>query len=168
VSMKGVERVRITILLVIAFTILFISFYESTKNQQRNNEQNVQNPTETILAVPTGSPTDGYASPKPIRQENRDNPSNEEIYEEIQKIFITQEAINWAKFIAYCESTLNPYAIGSGKYYGLFQYLPSTYKNCGGTDIYDWREQIMITKNCMFDHGRQNEFPACNRRYQSQ
>ena len=165
--MKGVRVVGNILLLVIAFTILIISIYvQNTKNKQSNNEQNVVNPTPTILEVSSGSATIRPLAPVPTQEGGTYIPTIEEIKEEIQRTFITPEAVLWANVIVFCESGYNPNAVNPSGYYGLFQYSPSTYKNCGGTDIWNWREQIMITKNCMFDHGRQNEFPACNRRYQ--
>ena len=41
--------------------------------------------------------------------------------------------------VARCESGLNPYAVGSGIYYGLFQFVPSTFAGTpyGDGDIFD-------------------------------
>ena len=167
--MKGGKIEGVILLLVIAFTILVISIYvTSTKNKQSNDEQVFPSPTPTVLAIPQGSPAFRPVARPQGEKATTDRPSSEEIGEEIQKVFVNEEAIRWANFIAGCESTYNPRASNPSGYYGLFQYHPNTYKNCEGTDIWNWREQIMITKTCMFDHGRQNEFPACNRRYLKQ
>ena len=160
--MKGI-RIIISFIL---FLILLI-YVENTKVKQSNNEQNVPIPTQTVLELSLGK--DSRSDSHAIRTERfASMPNHEEIYQEIQKVFITQEAIGWADYIAQCESGYNPYSVGNGTYYGLYQYHPTTYKNCGGKDIYDWREQIMITKTCMYDQGRPNEFPACNRKYLEQ
>jgi len=169
VFMKGV-RIPLTILQgAIAIGILFVTLYEAyLQNKQPDNEQSIPSPTPTVLAIPSGSPTIRPVAHQTPKATRGDNPTTETIRQEIQKVFINPQAVAWADFIAGCESGFHPGSIGSGAYYGLFQYNPATYKNCGGKDIYDWREQIMITKVCMYDKGRQNEFPVCNRRYLSQ
>ncbi|TMC50995.1 MAG: hypothetical protein E6J14_00670 [Chloroflexi bacterium] len=48
--------------------------------------------------------------------------------------------------IARCESGFNPRAYNpAGPYIGLFQFLPSTFRAHGGTDIYDPVQQSNIT-----------------------
>ncbi len=59
----------------------------------------------------------------------------------------------WMLKIAHCESSLNPRAYNpAGPYIGLFQFLPSTFRAHGGTDIYDPVQQADITAN-MLAHG---------------
>ena len=48
--------------------------------------------------------------------------------------------------IAACESGFRPTAYNpAGPYIGLFQFLPSTFRAHGGTDIYDPWQQSEIT-----------------------
>jgi soluble lytic murein transglycosylase-like protein len=61
---------------------------------------------------------------------------------------------SWMLKIARCESSLNPRAYNpAGPYIGLFQFLPSTFRAHGGTDIYDPVQQADITAN-MLAHGQ--------------
>ena len=64
--------------------------------------------------------------------------------------------------VARCESNLDPCAVNrSGPYYGLFQFLKSTWKNTpyGDQNIYDPKAQAMATA-WMWKEGRKNEW-AC-------
>lgn len=64
--------------------------------------------------------------------------------------------------VARCESNLDPCAYSrSGPYYGLFQYLKSTWKSTPyhNRDIYDPKAQAMAT-GWMWKHGRKDEW-AC-------
>jgi hypothetical protein len=64
--------------------------------------------------------------------------------------------------VARCESTLNPCALNpDGPYYGLFQYLKSTWRTTpfGDRDIYDPEAQALAT-GWMWKEGRKNEW-AC-------
>jgi SLT domain-containing protein len=64
---------------------------------------------------------------------------------------------------AECESGLNPNAYnGSGPYEGLFQFLPSTFRAHGGTDIWDPTQQAQIAAT-MFANGQSGEWPVCSR-----
>lgn len=59
----------------------------------------------------------------------------------------------WMLKIAQCESGLNPRAYNpAGPYIGLFQFLPSTFRAHGGTNIYDPVQQSDIT-GFMLSHG---------------
>ena len=62
--------------------------------------------------------------------------------------------------VARCESTLNPCALNpSGPYYGLFQFLKSTWKTTpyGDRDIYDPEAQALATA-WMWKEGRKDEW----------
>jgi hypothetical protein len=62
--------------------------------------------------------------------------------------------------VARCESVLNPCAVNSsGPYYGLFQYLKSTWKATpyGDRDIFDPEAQSQAT-GWMWKQGRKNEW----------
>jgi hypothetical protein len=64
--------------------------------------------------------------------------------------------------VAQCESNLNPCAYNrSGPYYGLFQFLKSTWKTTpyGKRDIYSPKAQALATA-WMWKQGRKNEW-AC-------
>ena len=64
--------------------------------------------------------------------------------------------------VARCESTLNPCALSRhGPYYGLFQYLASTWRSTPyrDRDIFDPEAQALAT-GWMWQQGRKNEW-AC-------
>ncbi len=64
--------------------------------------------------------------------------------------------------VAQCESTLNPCAVNqSGPYYGLFQFLKSTWRSTpyGDRDIFDPQAQARAA-GWMWKQGRKNEW-AC-------
>ena len=64
--------------------------------------------------------------------------------------------------VARCESVLNPCALNAdGPYYGLYQYLKSTWRSTphGDQDIYDPKAQAMAT-GWMWQQGRKHEW-AC-------
>lgn len=61
---------------------------------------------------------------------------------------------DWMVKIARCESGLNPRAYNPrGPYIGLFQFLESTFRGNGGTNIYDPVDQANITAK-MLAHGQ--------------
>jgi soluble lytic murein transglycosylase-like protein len=65
---------------------------------------------------------------------------------------------------AACESGYNPYSYNpSGPYEGLFQFLPSTFRAHGGTNIWDPNQQAQIAAS-MFAAGESGEWPICSRR----
>jgi soluble lytic murein transglycosylase-like protein len=71
---------------------------------------------------------------------------------------------SWLINTAACESGYNPYADNpSGPYEGLFQFLPSTFRAHGGTDIWDPTQQAQIAAS-MFAAGESGEWPVCSRR----
>jgi hypothetical protein len=64
--------------------------------------------------------------------------------------------------VARCESTLDPCAVnGDGPYYGLFQFLKSTWRSTpyGDRDIFDPQAQALAA-GWMWDQGRKDEW-AC-------
>ena len=64
----------------------------------------------------------------------------------------------WMLKIAQCESGLNPHAYNpAGPYYGLFQFLMSTFRANGGTDIWDPVQQANITAK-MLAHGQAHQW----------
>ena len=62
--------------------------------------------------------------------------------------------------VARCESTLNPCALNNdGPYYGLYQFLKSTWQSTpyGDQDIFDPQAQALAT-GWMWQQGRKNEW----------
>ena len=60
---------------------------------------------------------------------------------------------DWMVKIAACESGLRPHAFNPvGPYYGIFQFLMSTFRAHGGTDIWDPLQQAEIAAT-MLAHG---------------
>ncbi len=67
---------------------------------------------------------------------------------------------SWMVSIARCESGLNPHAYNPrGPYYGLFQFLMSTFTHNGGTSIWDPADQANIAAK-MLAHGQAHQW-AC-------
>lgn len=61
---------------------------------------------------------------------------------------------DWMVSIAQCESSLRPNAYNPrGPYYGLFQFLMSTFTANGGTNIWDPSDQANVTAK-MLAHGQ--------------
>ena len=50
----------------------------------------------------------------------------------------------WLKRMVFCESTCNPYAVSRAGATGLIQFMPSTFRANGGTDINNPYEQLQI------------------------
>ena len=70
----------------------------------------------------------------------------------------------WLISTATCESNLNAYAYNpSGPYEGILQFLPSTFRVHGGTDIWDPTQQAQIAAS-MFAAGESGAWPVCSRR----
>jgi hypothetical protein len=68
----------------------------------------------------------------------------------------------WMIRTAQCESTLRPDAYNpSGPYYGLFQFLMSTFHAHGGTNIWDPVQQSDIAAS-MFASGDSSAWPICS------
>jgi soluble lytic murein transglycosylase-like protein len=71
---------------------------------------------------------------------------------------------SWMISTASCESGLRPTAYNpSGPYYGLFQFLMSTFQAHGGTNIWDPVQQSEIAAS-MFAAGDSAAWPVCSRR----
>ncbi len=69
---------------------------------------------------------------------------------------------SWMISTAECESGLNPRAYNpSGPYYGLFQFLMSTFRAHGGTDIWNPTQQSNIAAS-MFAGGDSSAWPVCS------
>jgi soluble lytic murein transglycosylase-like protein len=69
---------------------------------------------------------------------------------------------SWMISTAECESGLNPRAYNpSGPYYGLFQFLMSTFRAHGGTNIWDPTQQSNIAAS-MFASGDSSAWPVCS------
>ena len=116
-------------------------------------------PTPTPTPVPTAVPT-----PRPTARPTADIPSAPPpAAGTIQAIIQQAAAANgvsypWMLKIAQCESGLNPHAYNpAGPYYGLFQFLMSTFRANGGTDIWDPVQQANITAK-MLAHGQAHQW----------
>jgi hypothetical protein len=111
-------------------------------------------------AVGAVSPIGVFARKKD-KCKNRD--SEEEVLKYIRKAAKKyNQSRNAMERVARCESNLDPCAVNrSGPYYGLFQYLKSTWKSTpyGNRDIYDPKAQALATA-WMWKQGRKNEW-AC-------
>lgn len=91
-------------------------------------------------------------------------PSREEIESYVRQVFGEGNA-TWALCVCDCESGYNTLATNpTGLYYGLFQFLPSTYNYYSGKDFWQssWRDHVDVAK-IMFDMGLQHHWPVCNR-----
>ena len=65
---------------------------------------------------------------------------------------------NWMVRIAHCESGLRPNAYNPrGPYYGLFQFLMSTFTHNGGSNIWDPSDQANIAAK-MLAHGQAHQW----------
>lgn len=70
----------------------------------------------------------------------------------------------WMISTAECESGLRANAYNpSGPYYGIFQFVMSTFRAHGGTDIWDPTQQAQIAAS-MFASGDSVAWPVCSRR----
>jgi hypothetical protein len=70
---------------------------------------------------------------------------------------------SWMIRTAQCESGLRPNAYNpAGPYYGLFQFLMSTFRAHGGTNIWDPTQQSQIAAS-MFAAGDSSAWPVCSR-----
>ncbi|MBV8160079.1 MAG: transglycosylase SLT domain-containing protein [Acidimicrobiia bacterium] len=65
---------------------------------------------------------------------------------------------DWMVSIARCESGMRPTAYNPhGPYYGLFQFLMSTFKNNGGSNIWDAADQSNVAAK-MLAHGQAHQW----------
>jgi soluble lytic murein transglycosylase-like protein len=116
-------------------------------------------PTPAPTPVPTPVPT-----PRPTARPTANIPTAPPPAPgTIQAIIQQAAAANgvsypWMLKIAQCESGLNPHAYNpAGPYYGLFQFLMSTFRANGGTDIWDPVQQANITAR-MLAHGQAHQW----------
>jgi len=152
--------------LAIGAIVLTISFQSALKGKQANEKSSSKsqhNQKELPEIFPSGSGATHESENKPSTEGGN---SPEEIKLYIQEVFLEEDKEKIALFLAWCESRYNPRAISSsGRYKGLFQFLPSTYYANGGTDIWDWREQVRVVKS-MLDKGMEHHWPACINLYE--
>lgn len=116
----------------------------------------------SVYATPTPAPT---PRPKPrveVPQANYPPGSIEAIIAAAANAHGVDPS--WMIRIASCESGLRPNAYNpSGPYYGLFQFLMSTFKAHGGTNIWDPTQQSNIAAAMLVqDHG--SAWPVCSKR----
>jgi len=115
-------------------------------------------PEETPTPAPTAPPT---AAPAPRRPAiPAAPPAAPGTIEAIIQAAANQWGVSypWMLKIARCESGLNPRAYNpAGPYYGLFQFLMSTFRANGGTNIWDPVQQANITAK-MLAHGQAHQW----------
>ena len=95
------------------------------------------------------------------------NPTKEEIVEYIKTIFgsggIT--SIDWGLNIADCESGYDYRAFNdSSGTVSLYQFMPTTFYENGGVDIWDWREQTRLAYR-MFSEGQRGQWECSTKIY---
>ncbi|GAB4157624.1 MAG: hypothetical protein Fur003_1380 [Candidatus Dojkabacteria bacterium] len=72
---------------------------------------------------------------------------------------------SWLKFIMRCESACNAGIVSkNGLYYGLFQFMQSTFKNYGGTDIFNGNQQISTALK-VYRLGGATQWGMCNAKF---
>jgi len=127
--------------------------------------------TAQPIATPFPTPTPTPApKPKPVVRATTPRPAGS-AYSGAQIVAIITAAAeadgvsaSWLLSTAACESGYNPNAYNpAGPYEGLFQFLPSTFRAHGGTDIWDPTQQATIAAT-MFAAGESGEWPVCSRR----
>jgi soluble lytic murein transglycosylase-like protein len=114
--------------------------------------------------APTPTPAPAVRAPAPPPASTGTSSSGGDI-EAIITAAAQAEGVDpsWLISTAECESGLNPNAYnGSGPYEGLFQFLPSTFRAHGGTDIWDPSQQAQIAAT-MFANGESGEWSVCSR-----
>ena len=119
---------------------------------------------QTALATPTAAPAPPTATPAPVRKQAAAPPPVAPA-DPNSIIGIIQAAAarwgvsgDWMVSIARCESGLNPRAYNPrGPYIGLFQFLQSTFRANGGTNIYDPSDQANVTAK-MLAHGQAHQW----------
>jgi soluble lytic murein transglycosylase-like protein len=116
-------------------------------------------PEETATPAPTAPPT-----AKPSARSQPAIPAGPKPAAGTIEAIIEQAANTWGVSypwmlkIARCESGLNPHAYNpAGPYYGLFQFLMSTFRANGGTNIWDPVQQANITAK-MLAHGQAHQW----------
>ncbi|HEV7678278.1 MAG TPA: transglycosylase SLT domain-containing protein [Candidatus Dormibacteraeota bacterium] len=120
-------------------------------------------PTPVPTPVPTPPPPPPTATPVAKAAVATPPPAPPPAPGTIEAIIKTAADANgvsypWMLKIARCESGLNPRAYNaSGPYYGLYQFLQSTFRANGGTDIWDPVQQANITAK-MLAHGQAHQW----------
>lgn len=140
---------------------------QETFAQQISRELPVRDP-ELILPAetptPEPTPTPAPPTPAPTPRPTAVIPSGPPPAPGTIQAIIEQAATTWGVSypwmlkIAQCESGLNPHAYNpAGPYYGLYQFLMSTFRANGGTDIWDPVQQANITAK-MLAHGQAHQW----------
>jgi soluble lytic murein transglycosylase-like protein len=114
-----------------------------------------ETPTPAPTAPPTAAPTPRHVPAIPAAP-----PAAPGTIEAIIQAAANQWGVSypWMLKIARCESGLNPRAYNpAGPYYGLFQFLMSTFRANGGTNIWDPVQQANITAK-MLAHGQAHQW----------
>lgn len=112
----------------------------------------------TPLPSPTPKPTEPPPPPPPL-QHNTHVVIPPAVSGDVVSIIRAAAAQNgvsgdWMVEIALCESTLRPNAYNPrGPYYGLFQFLMSTFRANGGSNIWDPADQANVAAK-MLAHGQ--------------
>lgn len=149
-------------LLGLGLVTFFLLFWLPRRQARIVTEQDEKISTESAeLAEPDSSKADATPSaqpkvpPKPVKSFNR---------EEIKQCIINEfaelgdVAVKWALRVANCESGYNPYAKSlNGKWFGLFQFVPRTFYANGGKNIWDYKDQIRVTKD-MYKRNQQHQW----------
>lgn len=105
--------------------------------------------------------------PQPLQQDgvglsSEASYTGTEIKSFIRQVF-GEDGETWALCVCDCESSYRSSVVSSAGYVGLFQYEERTFYTNGGIDIFDWQEQVRLTKK-LYDKGEQWRWPACNKR----
>ena len=130
----------IALLIALIFFLICCGGIESHAIQQnfrsttkRKNQTHQLLDQETIRAI------------RPIEPEYRGSSGKAEL-ERYIRATVSPNLVNWMLDMASCESSFNPLAESKAGAKGLLQFMPSTFRNYGGQDILDWREQLRIAE----------------------
>ncbi len=142
------------LLILTALLILGVSIHE-VSNKYPNKQEDTILHQEWVGVVEEGESKARYETNNETLYTRSD--SFEQIETYIQEVFGEGVGYSWATRVIICESSYNPSAFNPSGASGLFQFQPRTYYHYGGTDIWNWREQVRIAKK-MFDLGEQNQW----------
>ena len=160
---KRLRAIYIITSLMVALVILGASLYSYTKQNARTITNEWESESTENIVVGDVDDTDVEVVTERLVSGEANESSVEEIKTYISEVFITDEAASWASHIVNCESTFNPNALGTSGDTGLFQFLPTTYAANGGTDIWDWREQVRVA-HFMYLNNQQYQW-TCNQTF---